>query len=386
MNYEINSEKFNTEILLNKTDVKPFLLLILSVIFIPAAYMFVAAVFIVQAIKKNISITEKNTIIKLIFFYILIGILFSQYKLISSIYGIMMVLCLYSFYLLSTSLNPSDLRKIVKLTYIVSIVVFIIGISQYFSPEFTMPGKWVDADKYQLSRRVYSTFFNPNILGFYINFIILIVCTNLDLKKINLEWFVFLTGILCLFFTFSRTSWISLIIAFLIGSIFNKKYLKFAIIISLAIFGMDIILGIGRMDPGRAAEDSSLMYRLEIWKACIEIIKDNFITGIGFGTLFKHISQYSNVVKPNIEHCHNLYLQIFTETGIIGLSISLSMFYKMIKKLWNKIHSQNNAIWITALTVLAMTMIHGMVDSVFFTPQILMILSIYAGTLSIADK
>lgn len=386
MNYEINSDKFNTELLSNKTDIKPLLLLILSVIFIPAAYIYVAAVFIVQAVKKNISITGKNAIIKLIFAYVLIGVSVSQYKLISSVYGTMMLLCLYSYYLFGTSLNSLDLSKIKKLIYTVSIIVFIIGIFQYFSPEFAMPGKWVDADEYQLSRRIYSTFFNPNIFGFYINFIILIVCENLDFKKINLEWIVFFTGILCLFFTFSRTSWISLIIALLIGSIFNKKYLKFALVISIAIFGLDTILGVGRMDPGRAAEDSSLMYRLEIWKACIEIIKDNFIAGIGFGTLFKHISQYSNVVKTNIEHCHNLYLQIFTETGIIGFSIFLSILYKMVKKLWIKINSQNNATWITALTVLAMTMIHGMVDSVFFTPQILMILSIYAGTLSLTDK
>ena len=386
MNYEINGDKFNAEILSDKTDIKPFLLLILSVIFIPAAYMFVAAVFIVQAIKKNICITKNNTIIKLIFSYVIIGVTASKYKLISSVYGIMMLLCLYSYYLFSTSLNSLDLNRIKKLIYTISIIVFIIGIFQYFSPEFAMPEKWVDSNEYQLSRRIYSTFFNPNIFGFYINFIILSVCENLDLKKISLKWFVFFTGILCLFFTFSRTSWISLIIALLIGSIFNKKYLKFALIISIAIFSLDTVLGVGRMDPGRAAEDSSLMYRIEIWKACIEIIKDNFIAGIGFGTLFKHVSQYSNVVKTNIEHCHNIYLQIFTETGITGFSIFLSMLYNIVNKLWIKINSKNNDTWITALTVMAMTMVHGMVDSVFFTPQILMILSIYAGALSITDK
>ena len=299
----------------------------------------------------------------------------------------MMLLCLYSYYLFHSTLNSLGLSKIKKLLYAVSIIVFVIGIFQYFSPEFAMPNKWVDLDEYQLSRRIYSTFFNPNIFGFYINFIILMVCEKLDLKKINLEWFVFYTGILCLFFTFSRTAWISLIIALLIASIFNKKYLKYAIFIFIVIFGMDTILGVGRMNPVRASEDSSLKYRLEIWKACIAIIKDNFITGIGFGTLFKHVSQYSNVVKPNIEHCHNLYLQIFTETGITGFSIFLALLYKVGKNLWIKIrNSQNNAAWITALSVLVMTMVHGLVDSVFFTPQILLILSIYAGTLSITDK
>jgi len=387
MNYEINNEQFNTEMFSGKSDIKPLLIVISSVLFIPAAYVFVASVFVLQFAKGNINLKNNNTIFRLIIAYVFIGVSFSQYKLISSAYGLMMLLCLYSYYLFSLSSTSLNLNKTKKIIYTISIIVFLIGIFQYLSPQFAMPGKWVDKGEYQLHKRIYSTFFNPNIFGFYINFIIIMVCESLDLKKINIEWIVFTSGVLCLFLTFSRTAWISLIISLLIVSTFNKKYLKFAIIISITIFGMDKILGIGRMDPVKAAEDSSILYRFEIWKACIRILKDKFFTGIGFGTLFKHISQYSDVVKPNVEHCHNLYLQIFTETGIAGFSIFIIFLYKAVSTLWSKIRGyKNNQLWITSLTVLIMTMIHGMVDSVFFTPQILMILSIYAGTLSISEK
>ncbi len=387
MNCEINIKNFNTKIISTETDVKLFLLLILSVIFIPAAYIFVATVFVLQAVKKCISMERINSAYLLTLIYILIGVVFSQYKLISSAYGILMLLCLYSYSLFGSKLNSLDYNKVKKIFLILSIITFVIGIFQYISPEFTMPAKWVDSEEYQLKTRIYSTFFNPNIFGFYINFIILIVCENLNLKRINLEWIVFFTGIICLFLTFSRTAWVSIIVALIITSMFNKKYLKFAVIISIFVFGIDAILGLGRMDPIKATSDSSLYYRLEIWKACIKIIKNNFITGIGFGTLFKHISQYSHVVKTNIEHCHNLYLQIFTETGILGFIISSVSVSKLVKFLWVKIHkSKNNQPWITAWAILSMTMIHGMVDSVFFTPQILMILSIYSGTLSAIEQ
>ncbi len=179
----------------------------------------------------------------------------------------------------------------------------------------------MDANQYKLNKRIYSTFFNPNIFGFYINLLIISACGNLDFKKINLSLAVFLMGISCLFLTFSRTSWISLIASLLIASIFNKKYLKYAAIVSAVMFGMDYVFGIGRLNPSSAASDSSFLYRIEIWKACIQIIKDNPLTGIGFGTLFKHISAYSTVVKTNIEHCHNIYIQSLTETGIIGFGI-----------------------------------------------------------------
>jgi len=387
MNYEINSEQFNTKTLSGKSDIKSLLILTSSVLLIPVAYVFITIVFVLQFGKGNINLKSKNTTFRLIIVYVFIGVLFSQYKLISFAYGLMILLCLYSYCLFSSSSNSWNLSITKKIIYTISIIVFLIGIFQYLNPQFAMPSKWVDKGEYQLHKRIYSTFFNPNIFGFYINFIIIIVCENLDLKKFNIEWIVFTSGVLCLFLTFSRAAWISLIISLLIVSIFNIKYLKFAVIISITIFGMDKILGIGRMDPVRAAEDSSLLYRFEIWKACIRIIKNKFFTGIGFGTLFKHISQYSDVVKPNIEHCHNLYLQIFTETGITGFSIFVIFLYKTVTTLWSKIRGyKNNQIWITSLLVLIMTMIHGMVDSVFFTPQILMILSIYAGTLSVSNK
>jgi len=191
-----------------------------------------------------------------------------------------------------------------------------------------------------------------------------------------------MTGISCLVLTFSRSAWISLIAALITASFLDRKYIKYALIVSIAIFGADTLLGVGRVNPVKAANDSSLLYRLEIWKASVEIIKDNFISGIGFGTLFKHIASYSSVVSTKIEHSHNLYLQILTETGILGFSIFSTMIFNALKKLHSKLTEENNGIWITAFAVFVMTMAHGLVDSVPITPQIMMILSIYAGTLT----
>lgn len=380
MNYEITGN-YSIDHASNKTDLKPFFILILSIIFIPAAYVFVAAVFIVQFIKGNLVINTKNKLSILIYAFISIGLISSNYKIISTLYAIIMILCYYSFQIIS-KLHSSSLKKLKKLILVMSIIVFIFGIMQYFNPQFSMPSKWVDANEYNLKRRIYSTFFNPNVFGFYINFIILLACENLDFKKINLEWAVFGSGIICLILTFSRTAWISLIVALLTASLFNKKYLKYAIIISITIFSADTLLGVGRADPLKAVEDSSFLYRLEVWKVSFDIIKDNFISGIGFGTLFKHVPDYSSVVSTRIEHSHNLYIQIFTETGILGFSIFIILLYNVLKKFHRRLYENNNKIWITAFTVLTMTMIHGLVDSVSLTPQILMILSIYAGTLN----
>lgn len=379
MNYEItNSYISEPSSNKNKTNIITLLLLIFSVVFIPAAYVFVAAVFIVQLAKGTINLKLKNKFCILIYAFVAIGLISSEYKLISTIYALIFLLCYFTYQVFS-SLNLDTTKKIKNIIFALSIIVFFIGIIQYLNPEFIMPSKWVDLNEYNLRKRIYSTFFNPNVFGFYTNFIILLTCENIDFKKINLEWIAFISGVICLILTFSRTAWISLIISLIIASILNKKYLKYALIISMAVFSLDTLLGIGRIDPLKAVGDSSFLYRIEVWKASIEIIKDNFISGIGFGTLFKHIAQYSSIVSTKIEHGHNLYIQIFTETGILGFSIFVTLLFHTLKTFRYKLYENNNKIWITAFAVFSMTMIHGLVDSVSLTPQILMILSIYAG-------
>lgn len=381
MDYEILNSNLNTGASVRRISI-PYITLILSVAFIPAAYVIIAAVFIAHLSKKDGIFITKDSEFRLSLLFILMGVIFSQFKAISLGYTIIYFLCLFSYYLFSTSINSEDVSKIKKLLYVVSIIIFFIGVIQFISPGFSMPGKWVDASRFKLSKRIYSTFFNPNIFGFYINAMIISSCGNHDFKKMNLEMTVFLSGIVCLFLTFSRTSWISLIAALLLASIFNKKYLKYAAIVSAAIFGMDYVFGIGRLNPSSAAGDSSFLYRIEIWKACLQLIKDYPLTGIGFGTLFKHISEYSTVVKTNIEHCHNIYIQSLTETGIIGFGIFSFLIFKAAATILKNIKArQDNQIWITAFIILSMALIHGLVDSVLLTPQILLIMCMYAGTL-----
>ncbi len=374
MNYEITGSLI-TEPDSLKNCLTPFLLLILSALLIPVAYIFVAAVFIVGLFRKNNRIREMGRLDILVCAYVATGLISSDYKLISAVYAVIMLLCLYAFHIFS-SLNSNQLGKLRSLLLIVSLAVFIIGILQYFSPGFSIPSKWVDSGEYSINRRIYSTFYNPNVFGFYISFIILIACENLDFRKINLESAVFVIGTACLILTFSRTSWVSLLTGLSAAALRDKKYIKYILISAIAIFGADALMGIGRANPARAMEDSSFLYRLDVWKACIEIIKDNFVSGIGFGTLFMHISEYSSSVSTKIEHCHNIYLQILTETGFLGFSIFSMIAAGIFKKLKN----------ITAIAMLAMTMVSGLVDSIPLTPQIMIMLSMYAGTLNAQSR
>lgn len=374
-----------------KKDKQLYILIILSILFIPAAYVFVAAVFIAQIYRRDYKILSNiktNNYFLIVFLYIIMGIVFSKYVLISSLYGVMMMLCIYSVGLTTEYIKSTNIKKIKNLIYFVSLVAFIIGIVQYLNPHFIIPQKWIDVEEFKLKKRIFSTFFNPNVFGFYINIILIMLCGEINIKNRNyMELVTFVLGLICLFLTFSRATWISLIISLVIsGVLFDKKYFKFALVIFVIIIGFDKILNIGRSNPIKLKEDSSMLYRIEIWKACFSIIKDNLFTGIGFGTLFKYISSYSDIVKPNIEHCHNLYIQVLTETGIIGFGSFILILNKFIKNIWNKTKKRNNQKWVTSFSIILMVMVHGTVDSVFLTPQIMMILSIYIGFISGSER
>ncbi|MEL7648561.1 MAG: O-antigen ligase family protein [Sedimentibacter sp.] len=380
MNYEISGKTL--EAASEKSCIKVFLLLISSIVFVPAAYVFVAAVFIASVPSSAFNHKAAQDEFVLVALYCVTGVLFSRYRLISSAFAAMFGLCMFSYYLFFSSINAQDLQKAKKLLFMVSIIVFLIGIAQFLSPDFSMPSKWVDAGQFKLSRRIYSTFYNPNVFGFFINFIVIMACEKLDLRNPGMELAAMVLGLVCLFLTFSRTAWISLIASLLAASLFDRKYLKYAAFVSAAIFGSDALLGIGRVSPTRAAGDSSFLYRIEIWKACLNIIRDHFFTGIGFGTLFKHISSYSDAVKPNIEHCHNIYLQVFTETGAIGALVASTLLYRVVCAVLHNIKaSRQKETWVTAFAVLSMALIHGTVDSVLLTPQILLLASMYAGAM-----
>lgn len=382
MNYEITGS-YPSELSQSKLVVKA-LLLILSVVFIPAAYVFVAAVFIDKSLKRNLCQSENRNAHILVYAYVAIGLIYSSYKIISALYAAMILLCYYS-YLIFNKSDKESIQKLKNIAMSLSMAVFIYGIFQYMNPGFSMPSKWVDAGEFNLNKRIYSTFFNPNVFGFYINLILIISLEKIDFKKINGNFFVFASGLTCLILTFSRSAWISLIAALLAVSLFNKKYLKHALVISAAIFAADYLLGAGRTSIANTAGDSSFLYRLEVWKTSIEIIKDNFVSGIGFGTLFKHVGNYSQVVSSKIEHSHNIYIQIFTETGMLGFSLFIALLYKAVSFFRHNLVGQDPHI-ITAFAVLTMTLIHGFVDSVPLTPQIMMILSIYAGAVHSYSK
>jgi O-antigen ligase len=78
--------------------------------------------------------------------------------------------------------------------------------------------------------------------------------------------------------------------------------------------------------------------RLYFWKISLSIIRDNPIIGVGLGAFGLAFTKYdTNNGLYRVEQAHNDYLQVLTDTGIVGALVGLfflaALFYLGLKKL-----------------------------------------------------
>lgn len=252
-----------------------------------------------------------------------------------------------------------------------SIIISIIGIFQfYFLKNIIIPASWVDENVYNIEMRSFSTLLNPNVLGGYLLLIISLTIGELEYKEGNKIYLTILfLSSYCLVLTYSRSAWITLFILVFTNLILRKKAHYFF----YGIFYILLILSIGRnglerLSIDNALYDSSIYYRIEIYRAAVRIIKENILIGTGLNTMQYYINDYSNFIKAPVYHAHNIILNIWGETGFIGVLFFVIIFIAIFKDLlYIKKYRVSFSLFLCILSIL----IQGVFDAVFITPQFL---------------
>ncbi len=102
----------------------------------------------------------------------------------------------------------------------------------------------------------------------------------------------------------------------------------------------------------------SIFQRLELWKAAVGIIKNNFWMGVGTGDMVIVFDKQLNVMNSDLagEHlrAHNQYLSIFSAFGIIGFLIFMfALIYPAVLT-----HSFKNFYFVAFFIILCLSMIN----------------------------
>jgi len=120
-------------------------------------------------------------------------------------------------------------------------------------------------------------------------------------------------------------------------------------------------------------KDSSSLYRIDIWKSSIAMLKDYWVTGIGLGpeTPMKLFAGYSRLKTP--AHSHMLPIEIWLEMGLAGILSFIWFVARMVKKSFISIYSSKNTflnnIIAASVASYAAILAMGLTDYVWFYPR-----------------
>ena len=274
----------------------------------------------------------------------------------------------------------------------------VIGFLQNFSHVEEISG-WQDVSSLnpeEVMTRVYGTLkpYNPNLLGGYfvagIPSLYGLSAYFLANKKYKFAIggvLLALFSTLTLFLTGCRGSYIGMMVIFCGMFAVSAKYLwqnyktiYLSIVGSVVAFATTAILLISSLRARVLSifamrQDSSNSFRFNVYHSSVEMFKDNWLLGIGVGNQnFREI--YGLYMKTGFDalSAYNIFLEIAVESGIFALIAFVGFIVTLIKNsikfVLKSADTQSVMFVATALISICAVCIHGLVDTVFFRPQI----------------
>lgn len=293
-----------------------------------------------EVLKNNSKINIKSTDILLYLFFmiVLLSILtngFSEDTLIT-IFRLLVGLLVYVIY--SSDKTNIYIDYISKALLFTPVVLFITNINQI--TEF-LQGSY--SGQFVQRMTISNSFDNPN---FFSNYLLIPCILSLHyfitaiqekkLKRILFNLITMMMSIILILVTSSRGSILALFLTSVVYIVWYLRKVKFkpqyVFLILVIILFMGSLL-FTYIDPVINMLFSRLSYnellqgsgRNYIFSEAVEVFMDKPVFGVGLGN-FKNISSSGN-------RTHNLYLELLTETGLIGFLIFITMSLRIVAKI-----------------------------------------------------
>jgi O-antigen ligase len=213
-----------------------------------------------------------------------------------------------------------------------------------------------------------SAFMHPGYISMYCAFALMIFIYLVKINELKFNWkwgIAVLLLVVYILLLSSKAGWVGLclIILYLVRNMILKKHASYAILIISILLGLFFVINI-YFTPSYSARIPKLSVisqtlkdldnkqknaeitdgtrsRILVWKSATEIIKDNFLFGVGTGDakdkmLEKYLEKGMITEYKNKLNSHNQFLNVFVALGVVGfLALFLSLltpFYFSIKK------------------------------------------------------
>lgn len=270
----------------------------------------------------------------------------------------------FLFAIINTGENEKSkfVNKIVYLIIIFCVLESLYGILQYFTRiDFT--------HKVKIStHRIRGTLGYCNSLGGVLGMMVPFIYSHLlytHKNKIKEKIFFLISFVLssmALILTFTRGAWLGAFISILVITIYRIGWK--AILLVLVLPGI-LIFGPVR-DRIKDTKNNPHGGRKEIWIWSVEMIKERPIFGYGFNSFQKLL--YKKNIDYGISHfhSHNIYLNTFVESGLVGIVLLLSVTFFILKYILQLVQENKTPMILGILGVVIDFYLHGFVDNVFW--------------------
>ncbi|MBD3883377.1 putative bicarbonate transporter, IctB family [Phormidium tenue FACHB-886] len=309
-----------------------------------------------------------------------------------------LTLYLLLFALLARVLRSPRIRSALILVYLLTaLLVSVVGLRQWFFGA-TALATWVDQQSTLVgTTRVYSFLGNPNLLaGYLLPACVLSAAAVFAWRRwLPKALALLMWGInsACLVLTFSRGGWIGFVVSGFVlllllvhwFSVHLPRFWRIWIVpIVLVVTAAAVGLAVMAIDPLRdrvmsifaGRNDSSNNFRINVWLAVIEMIKDYPILGIGPGNdAFNRVYPRYQRAGYTALSAYSLILEIAVETGLIGVVAFLWLLLVTFNQGWAQIQrlrrlANREGFWLMAAIATMVGMLcHAMVDTVWYRPQ-----------------
>jgi len=228
-----------------------------------------------------------------------------------------------------------------------------------------------------------------------------------------LFFFAFLILLLVLLFTKSYAAMMAVFCAavFYFGLEYleyyrSKEIRKFPwkIVVMALVFAAVVLMAIFMIDSAKLQAvfqfgmRNSSSVRLQVYTIAIQLLKENWFTGIGLGQ-FPALYQTEAVrilghapYEWNMLHPHNLYLTMWLYLGLPGFAAFLWIIYLTVAQCWGNIRtfafskiSEVPKIRILGLALLLIILIHGCLDTPYFKNDLALIFWLVVSVVALAD-
>jgi putative inorganic carbon (hco3(-)) transporter len=303
------------------------------------------------------------------------------------------------FALLARVLRSPRLRStLISVYLLVALIVSVYGMRQWIFGAAAL-ATWVDpTSSLAGTTRVYSFLMNPNLLAAYLLPAVMFSAAAIFAWKgwIPKALAVVMWGInsACLILAFSRGGWIGFVVAGFVfvtllvhwfSAYLPRFWRVWALPIVLGVTAAGVILAVVTIDPLRdrvasmfsGRDDSSNNFRINVWMAVIEMVKDRPVLGIGPGNdAFNRVYPRYQQAGYTALSAYSILLEILVETGFIGLGCFLWILMVTLTQGWVQIQrlrsiASRDGFWLMAAIATMLGMLsHGLFDTVWYRPQV----------------